>query len=63
MSTSRRATTIWKGPYHGGEATVSFGSSVSGRSRLPPPSPRHQLRDRPARWSCSPPRRRRASVA
>jgi lipoyl-dependent peroxiredoxin len=30
MSTFRRATTVWKGPYHGGRATVSFASSGLG---------------------------------
>jgi lipoyl-dependent peroxiredoxin len=30
MITSRRATILWKGPYHGGRAEVSFSSSGLG---------------------------------
>ena len=36
MSTFRRATTTWKGPYHGGGATVSFGSSGLGPFEVAP---------------------------
>ena len=36
MSTFRQATTIWKGPYHGGRAAVSFGSSGLGPFEVGP---------------------------
>lgn len=36
MSTFRQATTIWKGPYHGGRAAVTFGSSGLGPFEVGP---------------------------
>lgn len=36
MSTVRRASTIWKGPYHGGWAQVSFDSSSLGPFEFAP---------------------------
>ena len=36
MSTFRRASTIWKGPYHGGRAELSFASSGLGPFAVAP---------------------------